>query len=175
MGNNPPGEKRRQSEELTKQALADVLRARFVERRFRQTVVAPSAGISRTHLQSLLRADKKVSLTVFLELSVALGFDDACQLLRCVLDRRDQLEHNDARRVSVGNVREEIDTYFRHLPALLQQQGKFALIKGKDVAGIFDSYRDALTAGYQRFKLTPFLVKQIAAVERVGILPRIPR
>lgn len=47
------------------------------------------------------------------------------------------------------------------------QQGRFALIKGAEVAGTFDSYEDALTAGYQRFKLTPFLVKQIVAAERV--------
>lgn len=40
-------------------------------------------------------------------------------------------------------------------------------IKGQEVAGTFDSYQDALTAGYQRFKLDGFLVKQIIAAERV--------
>lgn len=52
---------------------------------------------------------------------------------------------------------------------------EFVLIKGAEVAGIFDSYRDALTAGYERFKLASFLVKQIAAVERMDILPRMLR
>lgn len=67
----------------------------------------------------------------------------------------------------MGNLNQEIATYNRHLPELLGQQGKFVLIKGGDVAGTFDSYQDALTAGYQRFKLDSFLVKQITAVERV--------
>jgi hypothetical protein len=41
--------------------------------------------------------------------------------------------------------------------------------------GISDLYQDALTVGYQRFKLAQFLVKQIVAVDRVDILTRIPR
>ena len=60
----------------------------------------------------------------------------------------------------------ETAAYARKLPELQAQSGKFAIIKGDDVAGTFDSYRDALKAGYERFRLEPFLVKQIAAVER---------
>jgi len=120
-----------------------------------------------------------MSLFIFLELSEALRFDDACQLLRSVLDcRRQYLRDNTGGRkleTHMGSLREEIDTYIRYLPELLRQQGKFVLIKGAEVAGTFDSYEDALTAGYQRFKLTPFLVKQITAVERVDILPRVSR
>ena len=67
----------------------------------------------------------------------------------------------------MSNLEQEIATYHRHLPELLGEQGRFVLIKGTEVAGTFDSYRDALTAGYQRFKLNSFLVKQIAAAERV--------
>lgn len=67
----------------------------------------------------------------------------------------------------MSNLNQEIATYNRHLPELLGQQGKFVLIKGAEVAGAFDSYQDALTAGYQRFKLDSFLVKQIAPAERV--------
>ena len=66
----------------------------------------------------------------------------------------------------MSNLEHEIATYDRHLPELLGQQGKFVLIKGHEVAGTFDSYQDALTAGYQRFKLNSFLVKQITPVER---------
>lgn len=66
----------------------------------------------------------------------------------------------------------EIETYNRVLPDLLAQQGKFVLIKGEDVAGTFDSYQDALTAGYQRFKLDPFLVKQITPAERIAYFSR---
>ena len=76
----------------------------------------------------------------------------------------------------MGNLDQEIATYNRHLPNLLGQQGKFVLIKGAEIAGTYDSYQDALTAGYQRFKLKSFLVKQITAAERVaftrGMVPR---
>jgi len=37
-----------------------------------------------------------MSVFIFLELSEALGFDDACQLLRFVLDRRDHQLRDDA-------------------------------------------------------------------------------
>jgi hypothetical protein len=66
----------------------------------------------------------------------------------------------------MSSLEQEIATYNRHLPELLGQQGKFVLIKGTEIAGTFDSYQDALTAGYQRFQLNSFLVKQIAPVER---------
>lgn len=66
----------------------------------------------------------------------------------------------------------ELDTYNRHLPELLRQQGKFVLIKGAEIAGTFDSYQDALTAGYQRFKLDSFMVKQITATEPVAYFSR---
>ena len=69
----------------------------------------------------------------------------------------------------MSNLEQEIATYYRHLPELLGQYGRFVLIKGTDVAGTFDSYRDALTAGYQRFQLDSFLVKQINLVECLAI------
>lgn len=87
----PSRESRKHREELTKRAIADIMRTRIVGRRFRQTSVARESGISRTHLRSLLRAEKQMSLFIFLELSEALSFDDPCQLLRDVLNRRDQL------------------------------------------------------------------------------------
>jgi hypothetical protein len=38
----------------------------------------------------------------------------------------------------------EIATYTGKLPELQMQSGKFVLIKGDEVAGVFNSYRDAL-------------------------------
>jgi hypothetical protein len=70
------------------------------------------------------------------------------------------------------DLQDEVDTYARHLPELLQHQGKFVLIKGAEVAGIFDSYRDAVTAGDQRFKPVSFLVKRISVMESVDAPPR---
>jgi hypothetical protein len=43
------------------------------------------------------------------------------------------------------------------------------------VAGIFDSYQDALTTGYQRFTLASSLVKQIVAVEHIDARLRMLR
>jgi len=70
------------------------------------------------------------------------------------------------------NLEQEIATYNRLLPELLAQEGKYVLIKGAELAGVFDSYRDALAAGYQRFKLDSFLVKQITSAEHVACFSR---
>ncbi len=66
----------------------------------------------------------------------------------------------------------ELATYQAHLPELLVNSGKFVLIHGNQVEDIFSSYNDALKAGYQRFQLEPFLVKQVAAVEQVLCVTR---
>jgi hypothetical protein len=61
----------------------------------------------------------------------------------------------------------EQSTYERELPKLMPSAGKFALIQGNDVAGVYDTYQDALKVGYERYGLNPFMVKKIAAVERI--------
>jgi hypothetical protein len=66
----------------------------------------------------------------------------------------------------------ELETYRAKLPGLLDKAGKFVLIKGSDVQGVFDAYADALSAGYEKNKLEPFLVKKIEAVEQAGFLSR---
>lgn len=63
----------------------------------------------------------------------------------------------------------ELATYERELPNLLEHRGKYALIQGDDVIGIFDTFADALTVGYDRFKLEPFLAQPIEA-EPVDVL-----
>ena len=59
----------------------------------------------------------------------------------------------------------ELATYERELPNLLAKEGKWVLVHGQAVEGIFDTFDDALDAGCERFGLNPFLVKQIFAVE----------
>ena len=59
----------------------------------------------------------------------------------------------------------ELATYNAHLDELLIEQGKFVLVAEDSVLGIFDTYRDALAAGYAARGLSPFLVKQIASHE----------
>ena len=58
---------------------------------------------------------------------------------------------------------QEYDTFVRELPELLRtSSGRFVLIRGGLVAGIYDSRDDAESAGYEQFGLeSPFLVKRI--------------
>ncbi len=66
----------------------------------------------------------------------------------------------------------ELETYKKKLPELKQHEGKFVLIKGEDVIDTFTSYEDAIKEGYKRFKLEPFLVKQIHSIEQVQFISR---
>lgn len=66
----------------------------------------------------------------------------------------------------------ELQTYHRELSTLLQHEGKYVLIKVENVIDCFDSYEDAIKAGYARFGLDPFLVKKIQAVEQVQYFSR---
>ena len=61
---------------------------------------------------------------------------------------------------------EEVRTYENRKPELLgSSEGKFVLIKGVEVAGIYESETDAITDGYNRFGNVPFLVRQVLRVE----------
>ncbi len=57
----------------------------------------------------------------------------------------------------------EIATYRRELRQLLDagEGGRFALIKGDEILSIWDTQRDALQAGCERFGLEPICVKKI--------------
>ena len=58
----------------------------------------------------------------------------------------------------------ELATFQRELPALLADpanRGTFALVHGESVAGCFPTFDEALAAGYERFGLAPFLVKEV--------------
>lgn len=61
----------------------------------------------------------------------------------------------------------ELMTYRAHLPELLAHEGKWAVVHGDRIAGICPTFEAALEAGYGEFGLTPFLVKQIHAVEPI--------
>lgn len=65
----------------------------------------------------------------------------------------------------------ELETYQKKLPELQAHEGKFALIQGEQM-DIFETYEAAISAGYQKYKLEPFLVKQIQAVEQVQFVTR---
>ena len=60
----------------------------------------------------------------------------------------------------------ELATYESEKQKLLgTTEGKFVLIKDGDVVGVFDSFAEGVKAGYEKFGNTPFLVKQVVAVE----------
>jgi hypothetical protein len=66
----------------------------------------------------------------------------------------------------------ELKTYKDKLPELKDQEGKFVLIQGEKVE-IYGTYEDAVKAGYEQYGLqTPFLVKQIHAIEQVQFITR---
>jgi len=66
----------------------------------------------------------------------------------------------------------ELATYKRELPKLMPNAGKFVLIHGDEVSGVWETYQDALQEGYRVFGLKSFLVKQIQAVDVIQHMTR---
>ena len=67
----------------------------------------------------------------------------------------------------------ELATYEAHKEELVSQhEGRYALVHGSEIAGVWDTYNDALESGYQKFKLEPFLVKQIQSIEQIQFFTR---
>ena len=69
-------------------------------------------------------------------------------------------------------LKKEMETYTAKLPELKQYEGKFVLIQGDTVVDVFSSYEDAIKQGYAKFKLEPFLVKQIHSIEQAQFISR---
>lgn len=68
---------------------------------------------------------------------------------------------------------QEVQVYQDKLPELKDQEGKFVLIKG-DKVDVYGTYEDALKAGYDEYGVeTPFLVRQIHAIEQVQFVTRL--
>lgn len=55
---------------------------------------------------------------------------------------------------------------------LLAEEGKYAVIGGDELLGVYSTYDDALKIGYEKRKLEPFLVKKIQAVEPVNFFSK---
>ncbi len=69
--------------------------------------------------------------------------------------------------ISSGPLNEEIKTYERNKDNLVKESnGKYVLIKGNEIIGIYDTQNDAIKVGIDKFGNTPFLVKKIEAVEQ---------
>jgi hypothetical protein len=63
----------------------------------------------------------------------------------------------------------ELATYLREVGRLLAEEGegKFALIKGDEVIGIFEDEREAERIGREKYLMQPFLVQPIREWEPV--------
>lgn len=75
---------------------------------------------------------------------------------------------------SVGELFEtEQGIFCEHLDEwLVQDIGRFALIKGTEVRGLYDTQNDAITVGYETYGNVPFLAKEIAPFERPATFTR---
>ena len=66
----------------------------------------------------------------------------------------------------------ELATYQANLMELAADEGKFVVIRGEEIAGVLDTYEDALEMGYEKFGLGPFLVRQIRKSEPIHYFSR---
>ncbi|HDY72893.1 MAG TPA: hypothetical protein ENH90_01920 [bacterium] len=64
-------------------------------------------------------------------------------------------------------LKEELETYETNKSKLIESSlGKFVLIKGKEIVNTFESEKDAINSGFEKFGNVPFLVKKIEEVEQ---------
>jgi hypothetical protein len=66
----------------------------------------------------------------------------------------------------------ELSVYNANLIELLANEGKYVVICGDEINGVFESYDEALSVGYEKYGLTPFLAKQINRVEPIHYFSR---
>ena len=67
----------------------------------------------------------------------------------------------------------EWETFQANLPALLEKEaGRYVLIHGDQIAGVWDTKAQALEEGYRRFNIESFLVQRIVADEKPIFVPR---
>jgi hypothetical protein len=61
----------------------------------------------------------------------------------------------------------ELAAYNEHLPELLSGEGKYVVIDGEDVAGVYGTLDEALGAGHEKYGPVPFLIKKIQRGEPI--------
>ena len=65
----------------------------------------------------------------------------------------------------------EIQTYEERKEELLAQEGKYVVIHGEEIGGIYNSFKEALAAGYEKFGLKTILVQPIEREPKVYWIP----
>jgi hypothetical protein len=69
-------------------------------------------------------------------------------------------------------LQQELDFFNTYREKWVQEhKGKFALIKGTELIGAFDTAENAYVAGVERFGNVPFLIKQVLEKEPEGHIP----
>ena len=65
----------------------------------------------------------------------------------------------------LASIRTELETYYRELPRLLDEgeEGRYLVVKGNAVHGAWDTLRDAIQYGHDRFGLEPFITQEVDA------------
>jgi hypothetical protein len=60
----------------------------------------------------------------------------------------------------------ELETYEKNRERLLgEHAGNYVLIHGTEIVGAYESERDAIYQGYEKFGNVPFLVKRVVEIE----------
>jgi hypothetical protein len=69
---------------------------------------------------------------------------------------------------------QELATFQRELPRLLNEgkEGRFALVHGDTVDSDWETRERALEAGYDRFGLEPFMIREITEHEQPKVFSR---
>ena len=70
-------------------------------------------------------------------------------------------------------LKEETRTYESLVAQWAEHEGQFVLIHGSDVIGFYRSSEEALTAGYERFGVAAFLVKEVRQQQQVQFVSRL--
>ena len=95
---------------------------------------------------------------------------ESCQLLSTLLT---MVSHSGGRkRCQKDHWRKRWPSTGARFREWAEHAGQYVLIKGEEIGGFYSSYDDALTAGYEKFGLTPFFVKQISVVEQAHHITR---
>jgi hypothetical protein len=84
---------------------------------------------------------------------------------------RPTIHHSELGPAQAGSpITQEWDVYRREVGRLIAEghEGKWVLIKGEEIIGLFDNRAQAMDMGYDRFLGQPFLVKQILTREPVS-------
>jgi hypothetical protein len=80
------------------------------------------------------------------------------------MDRR-TFDPSTVRGTHAAELAEQLVTYRDNLEELLRHKGKYVLIRGREIIGIYIDEQDALREAAGRFGSEPVLVKQIVAKE----------